>query len=169
MLRDRQALLDQLDSIAMFTTLGSSELESEDRPCIEQKDYYGDTDTDTEMSDTSRYMDSFNDNVSIGTSDTKNTDIIDILPTILPSMKELPELPKQFTHDHQGFQKQIEIGMLNVKSLGNVLDCIEDLLLQENQMIEDELANVIREIENSVPNNTFNIPIENMITGRSKR
>mmetsp|Transcript_815 Transcript_815/g.914 ORF Transcript_815/g.914 Transcript_815/m.914 type:complete len:166 (+) Transcript_815:82-579(+) len=165
MLRDRQALLDQLDNIAMFTTLESSELESEERLALEQNDYYEDTDTDTEMSDASRYTDSFNDNGSIGTTDTKNTDIV----PILPSMKELPELPNQLNHDHHNFQKQIQIGILNVKNLGNVLDCIEDLLLQENQMIEEELVKVIHEIENSVPGNTFNVPVDNMITRRSKR
>lgn len=164
MLKNRQALLDQLDNIAMFDTLESSELKPEDTLSFEQKDYYDDT--DTEMSDVSRYTDSFNDNGSIGTTDTKNTDII---PTLLPTMKELPELPRHTVHNHQSFQKQINIGMMNIKNLGNVLDCVEDLLLQENQMIEEELANVMREIEDSIPNNTYNLSLKHMLTGRPKR
>lgn len=161
MLRSRQALLDQLDKIAMFSTLGSSELKPDDKLAIELKYYYDDT--DTEMSDVSRYTDTFNDNGSIGTTDTKNTDII---PTMLPSMKELPELPKYATHNHKSFQNQLHIGLMNVQNLGNVLDCVEDLILQENEMIEEKLTNVIREIEDSIPNNTFSVSLEHMWTGR---
>lgn len=164
MLRNRQALLDQLDNIAMFSKLESSELKAVDTLALEQKDYYDDT--DTEMSDVSRYTDSFNDNGSIGTTDTKNTDII---PILIPTQKELPELPKHTIRNHQSFQKQIHIGMMNIQNLGNVLDCVEDLLLQENQMIEEALTNVIREIGDSVPNNTFNVSLEHMLTGRPKR
>ena len=51
----------------MFSTLESSELKAVDTLALEQKDY--NYDTDTEMSDISRYTDSFNDNGSIGTTD----------------------------------------------------------------------------------------------------
>ena len=84
-------------------------------------------------------------------------------------MKELPELPKHTIRNHQSFQKQINIGMMNIQNLGNVLDCVEDLLLQENQMIEEELANVIREIGDSVPNNTFNVSLGTHVNGASKK
>lgn len=164
MLKNRKALLDQLDNLAMFNTLEHSDLYLKDTFTSEHRDYCNDTDAD--MSDASRYTDTFNDNLSIGTTDTKVTDIA---PSILPSMKALPELPKQTCHNHRKFQEQLQIGLSNARNMTNVLDCVEDLLVQENQIIEAELAKIVREIEDSVPNNTFIIPARCMFSMRPKK
>lgn len=164
MLKSRQALLDQLDSIAMLNPLEDNETSLQNNLVSDRRDY--DDDTDTEFSDTSRGSGLFNDNLSIGTTDTK---IMDIGPGTSYATKALPQLPKHAYHDHAKFQEQLGIGLSNTKNMANVLECMEDLIAQENKMIETELANIIREIEENIPNNTYSVPATNMFPMRSKR
>lgn len=62
-------------------------------------------------------------------------------------------------HNHKSFSKNIRMTESNHDNLNLIIDCLSDMLIQENKQIEDELNKFINDLELSVPMNTFKISI----------
>lgn len=156
LLQQREDLVE-LNNLDCATYDYNLDKDSIDAPADTMRDYS--YDTDTELSDNSRYTYSFNDDASIGTNDTKITQISNLLPATKP-------VATKYTHD--SFQKKLRLTETGIANMNNVLDCVKDILEQENEMVEKELARIIEEIDTSVPNHTYSVPI-NVISTRRKQ
>lgn len=66
---------------------------------------------------------------------------------------------RPLSYDHVSFQREIHQGCSNIGYMQDLLLCVTDMLEHENQTIENEIQGVMEMLANSVPCNTFTVPL----------
>lgn len=174
-----QELFDRLDNLSFSPVIEEKEFPSHNYP---QYHLHSQSITDQSTSDNSNLteidyssdqyydFDSYTDSQSSdeATDDTMNTSIKDILPVKkeidtrlisskmeynLNLSKPLPNV--KIAEGKEDFETSINILNSGVQHSRNLLDCVEDMIEQENQRIINELNLFIDFVDKSVPNNTF--------------
>lgn len=90
-------------------------------------------------------MDSSEDSISVRSQSTAQTSVYEGTTS------------EQKWKGKESFERNVSIGLSNVRNLENVLECVLDMLKQEEQDIELQLRLLIEEIESSVAYNTQRI------------
>ncbi|CCE82319.1 Piso0_002039 [Millerozyma farinosa CBS 7064] len=90
-------------------------------------------------------MDSSEDSISVRSQSTAQTSVYENTAS------------EQKWRGKESFEQNVNIGISNVRNLENVLECVSDMLKQEEQDIELQLRSLVEEIESSVAYNTQTI------------
>lgn len=78
----------------------------------------------------------------------------------------VPSSPLKTSHaktapvfNRNAFCRQLSVAADLHNNLTNIMDCLEDMVLQETEQLEKELQNFVLDMQNSVPMNTYTLRV----------
>lgn len=112
-------------------------------------DLFVEESNDTDTTEDSNF--SYND--SYEASATPATSIYN--PSLPPSPLKQRHARRAPVFNHEAFRRQLRMASDSHNNLTNIVDCFEDMVLQETQQLEKELLQFVTDMQNSVPMNTY--------------